>query len=514
MQGLARDSCLPWNYPTAWYSITHTTITTTLDCRLHNNGEKRRARSVVARRVVPDITNYSPTKPGRSRSRPTGHNSTASRSSRDYSQHSPALPKRAASSVRRVDDHRDLSAKFKQLEVNGANGSANDGNGAQPTHRVDSAGSGHTAAQYAKESIPEHLQQEEGGYGLQDAPLRNMSRDGEPVINVRRSDDPARPPSARLSNDMTRSGSSRISNSNGTPRNVIPAAAVPPRDASQDWQRQNGGASTRRMSPPVDQRRHSLARDGQAVKNFSTPSTQPRAPPDHVVHDSDAPIDLAAHGINLTNTEDTTVHTTSAPAVVHETVRVDTHEIVTERVEREIHTHDVYHRILPIVDIEVLPPRHFVQTPAGGRYEISADKVPGGAAQNLNLQRVIQEAVDRELARLYPPQSGPRRFTALEFDPRGTVGDFREGVGENGCHFSEQTWVHPPVIDMGGYETGQTVPFHFDHSHVQSSAGGVVGNGSVVYDDHQGGIGRVPSVGEKGIPGRRIGSISRKPVPL
>lgn len=409
----------------------------------------------------------------RSRSRPTGHNSIISRSSKDYSQHSPALPKRKTSSVRRVDDHRDLSAKFKQLEVNGANGSANDGNGSQPTPRVDSAGSGHSAAQHAKESIPEHLQQDGGGYRLQDA-----------------------------------------SNSNGAPRNVIPAAAVPPRDASQDWQRQNGGTSTRRTSPPVDQRRHSLAHDGQAVKNFSTPSTQPRAPPDHVIHDSDAPIDLAAHGINLTNTEDTTVHTTSAPAVVHETVRVDTHEIVTERIEREIHTHDVYHRILPIVDIEVLPPRHFVQTPAGGRYEISADNVPGGAAQNLNLQRVIQEAVDREIARLYPPQRGPRRFTALEFDPRDTVGDFRQGVGENGCHFSEQTWVHPPVIDMGGYETGQTVPFHFDHSHVQSSAGGVVGNGSVVYDDHQGGVGRLPSVGEKGIPGQRTGSISRKAVPL
>lgn len=324
-----------------------------------------------------------------------------------------------------------------------------------------------------KNAIRQALQRDQREDFVQQRRSRDFNRD---VINARRSNDLARPGSSRLSNDAT--------------RGAIPAVAIPSREASLDWQRQNGTATRSRantannrlsMDKPLP-----VAPQGQAVKNFSTPSTQPRARQEHLVHDSENPIDLAAHSIDLTNTEDTTVYKTQAPEVVHETVRIDTHEIITERIEREIHTHDVYHRILPIVDVKVLLPRHFIQTPAGGRYAISEDQAPGGAAQNLNLQRVMQEAVDREIARLYPPQTGPRKFTALEFP--GSAGDLRTGVGEDGCQFSEQTWVHPPVIDMGAYESGQTVPFHFDHQGVQqASAGGVVGEGNVVHDDHQGG---------------------------
>ncbi|USW58193.1 hypothetical protein Slin15195_G115120 [Septoria linicola] len=449
----------------------------------------------------------------------------------------------AASTVRRVEDHRNLSAEFKQLELNDSQGS----NSHQRGRHGGSAGSAHVADQYARRPGSQHL--ENGSLGKDGAPRSipfasvedpyseavadfNVARDEsmlaggledkhairqalqrdqrEDGVQPRRSRDVNRDViNVRRSNDLARPGSSRQSNE--ASRNAIPVAAIPSREASLDWQQQNAGSGRPRANTgkrlSVD-KALAPAPEGQAVKNFSTPSTQPRPQPEHLVHDSDTPIGLAAHGIDLRDTEDTTVYTTQAPAVVHEQIRVDTHEIITERVEREIHTHDVFHRILPIVDVEVLPPRHFIQTPEGGRYEISPAQAPGGAAQNLNLQRVIQEAVDREVARMYPPQIGPRPFTAIDFNPWTTAGDKREGVGKDGVRYSEQTWVHPPTLETAGYEAGQTVPFHFDHAGVQTSAGGVVGSGAVVYDDHEGGTGRL-STAEL----RRASVTTRKPVP-
>ena len=64
-------------------------------------------------------------------------------------------------------------------------------------------------------------------------------------------------------------------------------------------------------------------------------------------------------------------------AVVHETVLRDVHHIHEERITREIHNHDYFHRILPVIDVEVLPPRHFLPVEGGGLVEISTSEVPG-----------------------------------------------------------------------------------------------------------------------------------------
>ncbi|KAI0147121.1 hypothetical protein GGR57DRAFT_266688 [Xylariaceae sp. FL1272] len=79
--------------------------------------------------------------------------------------------------------------------------------------------------------------------------------------------------------------------------------------------------------------------------------------------------------LDLTNTTDMTQDTVHAPAVTHETVRPHVHEIIEEQVHRDIHTYDVYHRIQPIYDLEVLPARHFVQGP-DGRVEVAATDLP------------------------------------------------------------------------------------------------------------------------------------------
>ncbi|KAI7264336.1 hypothetical protein KC345_g8837 [Hortaea werneckii] len=158
--------------------------------------------------------------------------------------------------------------------------------------------------------------------------------------------------------------------------------------------------------------------------------------------------------VDLNNTEDSTLHEKWAPAVTHETIREDVHNIREEVITREIHNHHVFHRVLPIVDIEVLPSRHFVPM-EGGYAEISEDEVPGRAGQNA--QWVIAETMSKMLPES-KPTSTPLTFTASRFE--GSEYDDKEYVGEDGIKRTEQWWVHPPTIENGGRDSGQTYPFY------------------------------------------------------
>lgn len=156
--------------------------------------------------------------------------------------------------------------------------------------------------------------------------------------------------------------------------------------------------------------------------------------------------------VDLRNTEDTTVDENWAPAVTHEVVNKDIHHIREEEITRDIHTHDVYHRILPIHDVEVLPARHFVPDGKGGLVEISKDEIPGRAGDEQKWQ--IVETVSKGNV-----TKEPRRFTAREFP--GAEGDYKEYISPEGVPRTETTWVHPPEVEEYGKLSGQTVPFHF-----------------------------------------------------
>ncbi|KAI1102556.1 hypothetical protein F4804DRAFT_260798 [Jackrogersella minutella] len=78
----------------------------------------------------------------------------------------------------------------------------------------------------------------------------------------------------------------------------------------------------------------------------------------------------------ITNNTDTDTTKSYAQAVTHETICSHVHEITEEHVYREIHNHDVYHRIQPVYDVEILPARHFVLDPDGGLVEVSEDDLP------------------------------------------------------------------------------------------------------------------------------------------
>lgn len=161
--------------------------------------------------------------------------------------------------------------------------------------------------------------------------------------------------------------------------------------------------------------------------------------------------------LDLNGTEDTEYYVNETPAAVHDTIVQPVHEVVHEVHEREIHQDVDLHRILPVENVEVLPKRHFVEDKDGKRRELSAQDVPGRAAESL----------DRMLARRLkaaPSSEGEadrhRDFTARNF--HGNEADYKEFVDGAGILRSDQFWVHPPKLADSDHDLKDTYEVHFE----------------------------------------------------
>lgn len=169
----------------------------------------------------------------------------------------------------------------------------------------------------------------------------------------------------------------------------------------------------------------------------------------------DAAVAPSLNGVvDLTNTVDTTVEEKWAPAVTHEIVHREHHHIREEVITREIHHHHVFHRILPVIDIEVLPARHFVPDGRGGKIEISEDEIPGRVGPYQQRWAIV-ENVTKSIIKVEP-----RKFTARQFEAE--EGQYKEYVSAAGVPTTETTWIHAPTIEKLGEYSGQTEAFHFE----------------------------------------------------
>ncbi|KAF2217227.1 hypothetical protein CERZMDRAFT_81169 [Cercospora zeae-maydis SCOH1-5] len=97
--------------------------------------------------------------------------------------------------------------------------------------------------------------------------------------------------------------------------------------------------------------------------------------------------------LNLKDSEETHTAVIWQPAVTHEKHVVQPVEIVQRAVSRDVHNHHHVHRVLPVLDLEVLPARHFVPDGRGGYLEITEEEIPGG--KPAGLEHLISEAVSR-----------------------------------------------------------------------------------------------------------------------
>ena len=198
------------------------------------------------------------------------------------------------------------------------------------------------------------------------------------------------------------------------------------------------------------------AQDDRARAGHVKSSSSSQGQNGYLVRDADTAPSLEGI-VDLTNTADTIIHEKWAPAVTHETIHTHHHHIREELITREIHNHDVHHRILPIIDVQVLPARHFVWDPANPEQEIeiTEDQIPGRGGDNSHW--VIAETVSKLRAGETP--HGERIFSARKFGEH--EGEARQWTDRQGVQRSEQTWVHAPEVEDGARLTHQSIPFHF-----------------------------------------------------
>ncbi|KAK3073147.1 hypothetical protein LTR53_005529 [Teratosphaeriaceae sp. CCFEE 6253] len=263
----------------------------------------------------------------------------------------------------------------------------------------------------------------------------------------------------------------------GSPLTPVTSRGLSHKQDNSDLRRTSVEGATRSRSPQIHHHEpRSTEGDRHRIKRSSLEKPLPTRPSDEFAADlendqivrrdlgsgshpgyttelADKAVDLTGI-VDLSKTEDATLHERWAPAVTHETVVQDIHHVREERITREIHTHHYFHRVLPIIDIEVLPARHFAPI-EGGYAEISADEVPGRTGANA--QWLIAELASKGL----PKSTGPivpERFTARTF--AGKQGDYKESVAPEGHPRTETTWVYPPTFyEPGAVASGQTYPF-------------------------------------------------------
>ncbi|GAB7352497.1 hypothetical protein MBLNU459_g2899t2 [Dothideomycetes sp. NU459] len=304
------------------------------------------------------------------------------------------------------------------------------------------------------------------------APLNVSKRSGEQTRNATKHTET--PGSQTYPN-----GSNGMARGPPAPQSDFPGSQSYPDSSSPESGRRSsisrkplaGGSTVRMVDAPVGNNAgESLSTTKQNRASLDKPLPGRPAPEPTIVEDmalskvlpeahqyvvKDAPSAPSLVGIvDLNNTVDTTVEETWAPAITHETVEREEHHIREERITREIHYHDVYHRILPIIDIEVLPARHYVRNDDGTLREICEDEIPG--TSQYKQEWFVAEALSKIPTGGMPP--GPRQFTAKEFV--GNEGDYKEYISDKGIPTTETTWVHPPTVATASFLNGKTTPFH------------------------------------------------------
>lgn len=240
-------------------------------------------------------------------------------------------------------------------------------------------------------------------------------------------------------------------------RNVVPQSP------SVDQGHRNTSAATTKIH---QQHLKKSAVIGNADLVNHSAALKSRQPPQEQSGVRHATIDGTAHGeetalakklresgvVDLRNTVDTEGEVKWAPAVTHEVVKPHTHEIIQQKIYREIHNYEHYHRIQPVRMTEVLPPRHWIPNPDGeGLIEISADELPARTGEN-RWWSICEHSSPYSLQ-----TSIPKYRTEPEIIDAGTY------ITKEGYERKETIIRHPPVLaDLTGYG-GPVQAMHFDH---------------------------------------------------
>ena len=169
-------------------------------------------------------------------------------------------------------------------------------------------------------------------------------------------------------------------------------------------------------------------------------------------------------------------------AVTHEHIKPLAHHINTKEYTREIHNHDVYNRILPVKDTEVLPTRHYAPSPtdAGRLVEIPAPVEKRGGAQAtvapISMDMASNTTCTKDVsARFHNPIDNTIPFPSATQQPQAAAVALsrqhnlemeekgRQLVSENthtlpdGTVRTESLWRYQPTMKAPAHEVAETI---------------------------------------------------------
>ncbi|KAK3712817.1 hypothetical protein LTR37_008908 [Vermiconidia calcicola] len=153
-------------------------------------------------------------------------------------------------------------------------------------------------------------------------------------------------------------------------------------------------------------------------------------------------------------TEDTTLYERWAPAVTHETITQDIHEVREEHIHKCIHSYNVYHRIQPMVDYEILPPRHFVPV-EGGYEEVAAEDLPAGTPDAQWIMEEVASKLSQQVDRAVPGENPKIGAEPSACDPRSASATYLERTSK--VHRRAKTILSLKGPSMPPYVSGAKV---------------------------------------------------------
>ncbi|KAK5165498.1 uncharacterized protein LTR77_009027 [Saxophila tyrrhenica] len=169
-------------------------------------------------------------------------------------------------------------------------------------------------------------------------------------------------------------------------------------------------------------------------------------------------------------TESTTWSEQWRPAVTHETIRQDVHEIREERIQKEIHQYHIHRKIQPIIDYEILPARHIVHLEGGGYAEVAQGDLPAGTPDAEWFTKEVRSQLESGLR-----MSSNSELVSMS---RDTSCD-ETSASEQAAPFRRESWARSTTMKPAVWSdsSGYRYAFKFDGYDEASGPGNVLFHG-------------------------------------
>ena len=127
----------------------------------------------------------------------------------------------------------------------------------------------------------------------------------------------------------------------------------------------------------------------------------------------------------------------------HDTVHPEIQHVKHENTQRDLHTHEVHHRTLPVKDVLVLPTKHYAPLgPNGALVEIDESEVADVTADHRNWHLKTAEQPTDERSTVHPDHE-----RHISKNLQNGEGQHKSYVTQEGVPRTETTWIHPPTVD-------------------------------------------------------------------